>query len=238
MPYFHAFTPECLPTFINQLECFTAQQEMITKCNFIISFLLTLVLLIIVAPRASSMSLSSAKWCPEQQIYVDGTIASSDKAQQYIDKVIQESSPLYIFGYGSLCWNPGQSVLASPSVKSRFGSAKGFVRTWAQKSADHRGTPHFNGLVCSLLTDEEYQNIVSLHRNESTESLFLKDVNGKIRKPSITEGVLYEVPSPLVQQCLEEVRLHIYFIHVVFMYTRLRSYKIYLARFSRERRIC
>lgn len=195
---------------------------MITKRNFIISFFLWLiVLLIIVIPRASSMSLSSAKWCPEQQIYVDGTIASSDKAQQYIDKVISEETPLYIFGYGSLCWNPGNSVLASPLVKSRFGSAKGFVRTWAQKSADHRGTPHFNGLVCSLLTDEEYQNLVSLHRNESTDSLFLKDVKDEIQKPSITEGVLYEVPPPLVQQCLEEVRMHIYYIHMMFMYIRL-----------------
>lgn len=168
---------------------------------FSLSFLLCLAHLINVVPSANSMSLSSAKWCPEKQIYVDGTIASSDKAQNYIDDVIQKGSPLYIFGYGSLCWNPGQSVLASPSVKSRFGSAKGFVRTWAQRSADHRGTPNFNGLVCSLLTDEEYQDIVSLHRNDSSDSLLQETP----RKPSVTEGVLYEVPPPLVQKCLEEL---------------------------------
>lgn len=147
----------------------------------------------------NAMVMPSAKWCPEKQIFIDGTIASSDLAQNYIDTVRENSSNLRIFGYGSLCWNPGHSVLASPSVKSKFGLANGFIRTWAQLSADHRGTPHFNGLVCSLLSDKEFKEMKTFHNKEG---IFVANDDSN---SSITEGILYEVPPCLIDKCLEEV---------------------------------
>ncbi len=57
---------------------------------------------------------------------------------------------LYVFGYGSLIWNPGftytSSVLATAHAWKR--------RLW-QGSPDHRGTPEFLGRVVTLVADQE-----------------------------------------------------------------------------------
>lgn len=142
-------------------------------------------------------------WCPEQQIYIDGSIEQSTKAQAHIEHIQSQKLPLYIFGYGSLCWRP-DGVLAHPSVKSVFGKAIGFQRCWSQKSADHRGNVHFPGLVCTLLSDEEVRAIEEEHT-----SLLLQDSTRSQdhdpKRVSMTEGLVYEVPAELVTQCLEEL---------------------------------
>ena len=35
------------------------------------------------------------------------------------------------------------------------GRAIGYQLCWSQRSADHRGMPEFNGIVCTLLSDAE-----------------------------------------------------------------------------------
>lgn len=56
--------------------------------------------------------------------------------------------PLYIFGYGSLLWRPGDLMDQFLS----FGCLlKGYQRIFAQRSCDHRGTPNFPGFVLTLI---------------------------------------------------------------------------------------
>lgn len=129
-------------------------------------------------------------WCPEQQIYVGGVPDANAGA---VDRLVQHSGgSLRIFGYGSLCWNPGTGVLADAAVSTTMGRAKGYRRCWAQKSTDHRGLPTFPGIVCTLLKDDEYRQMGSVRTNEA-------------RTMSLTEGLIYLVPPHLVQDCLSEL---------------------------------
>jgi cation transport regulator ChaC len=63
---------------------------------------------------------------------------------------VEVPDPLYIFGYGSLCWKA-----EFPFSTSFVGRVRGWTRYFAQKSTDHRGTPESPGLVCTLLSDAE-----------------------------------------------------------------------------------
>ncbi len=146
-------------------------------------------------PIADNKKMTKAQWCPEQQIYIGGNPASSG-ADEHISHVLENELPLHIFGYGSLCWHPGGGVLSHPSVQKQLGVTKGYRRCWSQKSTDHRGEVHFPGLVCTLLSDEEYKDIVEEHGG---------DVNSAQNEESITNGMVYVIPKELVKECLDEL---------------------------------
>jgi cation transport regulator ChaC len=126
-------------------------------------------------------------WCPDQQIYIGGVVPDSADVQDLINA---NGGRLLLFGYGSLCWNPGAGALAKPGVTATPGRARGYKRCWAQKSADHRGTTRFPGVVCTLLRDEEVAEITKRHHEDA---------------PTMTEGLLYSVPAELVEECLSEL---------------------------------
>lgn len=126
-------------------------------------------------------------WCPEQQIYIGGVVPDSAEVQALID---ENKGRLRLFGYGSLCWGPGNGILSKPGVTTTPGRARGYKRCWSQKSADHRGTISFPGIVCTLLRDEEVEQITHRHAEYV---------------PTMTEGLLYTVPSELVKECLAEL---------------------------------
>jgi cation transport protein ChaC len=65
-------------------------------------------------------------------------------------------TPLYIFGYGSLCWKYDELRHTERFV----GRVAGWRRVFAQRSTDHRGTPEFPGYVATLLTKEQHALIV------------------------------------------------------------------------------
>ncbi|KAH6903408.1 ChaC-like protein [Coprinopsis sp. MPI-PUGE-AT-0042] len=62
-----------------------------------------------------------------------------------------EGGPFIIFGYGSLIWKPPPHV-----VERTPGFLKGYVRRFAQKSHDHRGTPESPGRVVTLVHKEDW----------------------------------------------------------------------------------
>ncbi|KIJ14848.1 hypothetical protein PAXINDRAFT_163240 [Paxillus involutus ATCC 200175] len=60
-------------------------------------------------------------------------------------------TPFIIFGYGSLIFKPPPHVISQVS-----GFLKGYVRRFAQKSHDHRGTPENPGRVVTLIHKEDW----------------------------------------------------------------------------------
>lgn len=91
----------------------------------------------------------------------------------------------------------GDATSSSRRVTTAPGRAIGYQRCWSQRSADHRGTPQFNGIVCTLLSDDEVWRL----RNNKSEPLD----NGGTRRPSMTEGLIYTVDVDLVEDCLAEL---------------------------------
>jgi cation transport regulator ChaC len=135
---------------------------------------------------------NTPRWDPEQQIYVGGIIPENAEVRSLIEK---NNGYLRLFGYGSLCWNPGTGPLARPGVVGALGRARGYKRCWAQKSSDHRGRPSFPGIVCTLLEDKE---VYEIRKSASEDAEDFKE-------PTMTEGVIYLIPPELVDECLQEL---------------------------------
>lgn len=131
-------------------------------------------------------------WDPVAQIYVGGRVPDPDGS---VARVLQANAgALPIFGYGSLCWKPG-GILADARVKAALAQALGYRRCWCQKSTDHRGTPAFPGIVCTLLKDAEVQALWPAS----------DEVRSMTAETTRTQGVLYTVPPVLVDDCLAEL---------------------------------
>lgn len=73
-------------------------------------------------------------WCEENQIYIGG-VPENEEVKQLIE---EGEGHLRIFGYGSLCWNPGADGGLSKASHT-LGQVQGYKRVWAQRSTDHRG---------------------------------------------------------------------------------------------------
>ena len=56
-----------------------------------------------------------------------------------------ETRPLWVFGYGSLLWNPG-----FPVAEQRLATLRGSARSFCMSSIHHRGTEEKPGLVLAL----------------------------------------------------------------------------------------
>ncbi|KAJ6452456.1 ChaC-like protein [Mycena sanguinolenta] len=61
------------------------------------------------------------------------------------------AAPFVVFGYGSLIFKPPPNVVSQVP-----GFLKGYVRRFAQKSHDHRGTPENPGRVVTLVHKEDW----------------------------------------------------------------------------------
>ncbi|KAL7498782.1 hypothetical protein ACHAWT_008792 [Skeletonema menzelii] len=164
-------------------------------------------------PISRKMS-SDAVWCPDTQTFKGGIVPRHSDAMTIDELLACNGDKLKIFGYGSLCWNPGSdgvlslanieqdehdhdetaipsSNLPKRKVTTAPGRAIGYRRCWAQRSADHRGDTEYNGIVCTLLSDQEFAE--------------LQPNNAEEEHQSMTEGVIYTVDKDLVQDCLAEL---------------------------------
>lgn len=82
-------------------------------------------------------------WNKELGIWQD----ADGKACVKVLKELDAGEPLYVFGYGSLIWRPGDLLECYPSYDV---DAIAYQRLFAQRSYDHRGTPRFPGLVLTV----------------------------------------------------------------------------------------
>ncbi|MFA9460043.1 gamma-glutamylcyclotransferase [Thiohalorhabdus methylotrophus] len=57
--------------------------------------------------------------------------------------------PMWVFGFGSLVWNPG-----FPHEEAHLAEVRGFARRFCVYTHDHRGTWEFPGLVLGLIPAE------------------------------------------------------------------------------------
>jgi cation transport regulator ChaC len=106
-----------------------------------------------------------AQWDKEAGVWV-GNKAWGDE---------EVPDPLWIFGYGSLCWKTEFAVSRSCS---------GVVRNWRrlfwQASMDHRGTPAFPGRTVTMLEDRDLETRGLIDANE-------------VRRGGTVHGVAYLV---------------------------------------------
>ncbi|GMH93091.1 hypothetical protein TL16_g12535 [Triparma laevis f. inornata] len=135
--------------------------------------------------------------------------------------------PVYIFGYGSLCWKP------SPDLKDSVEICQGFLtdgvepkmgqtiltggdnnkmlqelpvpdpdeiytRVWAQYSCDHRGTEQNYGVVCNLLKHSELKNYYATHGQPPATAFDYLGGNGVL-------GTLYLLPDEIREKALAEL---------------------------------
>ena len=118
---------------------------------------------------------------------------------------------LWVFGYGSLMWNPGfdytERVLAT---------LPGYARTFCMRSIHHRGTPEHPGLVLALdeadtscqgialavAPDRAPQTLEYLRERELISSAYLeKELRLDLADDRCVTAVTYVVDADHVQYC-------------------------------------
>ncbi|SDH90633.1 cation transport protein ChaC [Alloyangia pacifica] len=111
---------------------------------------------------------------------------------------------LWVFGYGSLLWNPG-----FPVAESAHATLPGYRRSFCMRSIHHRGTPEAPGLVLAL--DAEHAAScegLALRAQPGTEGPTL----AYLRERELVSAAYYEATLPLVLQDGREVEAVTYII--------------------------
>ncbi|KRX01280.1 hypothetical protein PPERSA_11727 [Pseudocohnilembus persalinus] len=108
---------------------------------------------------------------------------------------IEIPDPLWIFGYGSLCYK-NTEMDYDEVVDCQL---NGYIRRFWQKTYDHRGTIENPGLVCTIVSEDEIQQLKENGEYSEQEDQLCKDEKGnyighyvwgkafKIKKESVHE---------------------------------------------------
>lgn len=122
------------------------------------------------------------------------------------------STPLWVFGYGSLMWNPGFA-----HDMRAIARLAGYARTFCMRSIHHRGTPEHpglvlaldavagaacNGLVFRVAPGHEAQTLADLRERELISSAYLeKTLPVDIVNGARVQAVSFVVDTEHVQYC-------------------------------------
>jgi len=111
---------------------------------------------------------------------------------------------IWIFGYGSLLWNPGFEP-----VETRQAVLKGYHRSFCMLSIHHRGTEEDPGLVLALDTDPEAKCTgIAFRVAEHDEGAVLKT----LRERELISSAYYEDTLPVFLEDGTEVPALCYII--------------------------
>ena len=120
-------------------------------------------------------------------------------------------TPLWVFGYGSLIWNPG-----FPVAERRLARAQGWRRGFCMWSIHHRGTPEAPGLVLALDRDPtaacdgvafrvapgaEATTLAALRERELVSSAYLEEWVEVDTAAGALRALVYVIDPAHVQYC-------------------------------------
>ncbi|MDU8926073.1 gamma-glutamylcyclotransferase [Alisedimentitalea sp. MJ-SS2] len=119
---------------------------------------------------------------------------------------------MWVFGYGSLIWNPGFEV-----AEKMLARLPGYVRSFCMRSIHHRGTEEHPGLVLALdkMADhvchgvgfrvqegQEEKVLAYLRERELVSSAYLEETHVIMLKDGrLVDAVTYVVDTDHVQYC-------------------------------------
>ena len=119
---------------------------------------------------------------------------------------------MWVFGYGSLIWNPG-----FPHAEQVIGTLPGYARSFCMRSIHHRGTEADPGLVLALDETQdaacegvafrvapgcETDTLVMLRERELISSAYVeKTLNIDLRDGRSVSAVTYVIDPDHVQYC-------------------------------------
>ena len=119
---------------------------------------------------------------------------------------------MWVFGYGSLLWNPGFEV-----AESVIGTLPGYARSFCMRSIHHRGTEEEPGLVLALdrqadhactgmalrvAPGQEEQTLAYLRERELISSAYIeKTLQVSLEDGRVVEAVVYVIDEDHDQYC-------------------------------------
>lgn len=123
-----------------------------------------------------------------------------------------EDTPLWVFGYGSLMWNPGFA-----EDERAIAQLDGFARSFCMRSIHHRGTDQDPGLVLALdaivgtacrglairaAAGSEDETLANLRERELVSSAYLEmSLPVTLADGRLIQAVTYVVDTDHVQYC-------------------------------------
>jgi glutathione-specific gamma-glutamylcyclotransferase len=120
--------------------------------------------------------------------------------------------PLWVFGYGSLIWNPG-----FPVAEQRIATLHGWHRSFCMRSIHHRGTVEHPGLVLALDRAEgascagvafrvapgaEAETLAALRERELISSAYLEKTLPVQIDPGTVKALAFVIDPDHAQYCL------------------------------------
>ncbi len=131
--------------------------------------------------------------------------------QEPVTLVPSSQSPLWVFGYGSLIWDPGFAV-----AERRIARVTGWHRSFCMRSIHHRGTPDAPGLVLALdraagaacdgvafrvTPGDEAATVAMLRARELVSSAYLETTLPVMTKTGPLQALTYVIDAGHVQYC-------------------------------------
>jgi cation transport protein ChaC len=99
------------------------------------------------------------------------------------------TTPLWIFGYGSLLWNPGFAV-----AETRIARMEGWHRSFCMSSIHHRGTEEAPGLVLALDAADSYCDGLALRAEPGSEDATIE----YLRERELISSAYVETRQPVM----------------------------------------
>ncbi|MEW2917443.1 gamma-glutamylcyclotransferase [Ruegeria sp. ANG10] len=119
---------------------------------------------------------------------------------------------MWVFGYGSLLWNPG-----FPVARSERATLNGYARSFCMSSIHHRGTEdhpglvlaldeqadaHCKGLALAVEAGHEERTLHELRERELISSAYVeKMLDLKLDSGEVVNAVTYVIDADHVQYC-------------------------------------